>query len=120
MEDKSIVDMDARRGNFNNKTQLLHLQEKIFLKSSTGYEARLTDALVDMDKSSVHSDQPVKVKLLNGNLDAQESRYRRQRRAGDVRRRRVDGSQPRQQCSDDAGDRGALRSSARAKSPAKR
>ena len=71
MDDKSIVDLDARRGNFNNKTQLLHLQEKIFLKSSTGYEARLTDALVDMDKSSVRSDQPVQVKLLNGNLDAQ-------------------------------------------------
>jgi lipopolysaccharide export system protein LptC len=70
MEDKSTVDMDARRGNFNNKTQLLHLQENIFLKSSTGYEARLTDAVVDMSKSSVRSDQPVAVKLLNGNLDA--------------------------------------------------
>jgi lipopolysaccharide export system protein LptC len=71
MDDKSIVDLDARRGNFNNKTQLLHLQENIFLKSSTGYEARLTDAVIDMDKSAVRSDQPVKVKLLNGNLDAQ-------------------------------------------------
>lgn len=71
MDDKSIVDLDARRGNFNNKTQLLHLQDKIFLKSSAGYEAHLTDALIDMDKSAVHSDQPVKVKLLNGNLDAQ-------------------------------------------------
>jgi lipopolysaccharide export system protein LptC len=70
MEDQSRVFIDARRGNFNNKTSLLHLQEKVFLKSSTGYEAHLTDALVDMDKSSVHSDQPVKVKLLNGNLDA--------------------------------------------------
>jgi len=70
MEDQSQVFLDARRGNFNNKTQLLHLQEKVFLRSSTGYEAHLTDALVDMDKSSVHSDQPVKVKLLNGNLDA--------------------------------------------------
>ena len=71
MDDKSIVDLDARRGNFNNKTQLLHLQQDIFLKSSTGYEGRLTDAVIDMDKSSVRSDQPVKVKLLNGNLDAQ-------------------------------------------------
>ena len=71
MEDKSSVDMDARRGQFNNKTQLLHLQEKIFLKSTTGYEARLTDAFVDMDKGAVRSDQPVAVKLLNGNLDAQ-------------------------------------------------
>ena len=70
MEDRSTVDMDAKRGNFNNKTQLLHLQEDIFLKSSTGYEARLTDAVVDMDKSTVRSDQPVAVKLLNGNLDA--------------------------------------------------
>jgi len=70
MEDQTLVFIDARRGSFNNKTSLLHLQEKIFLKSSTGYEARLTDALVDMDKSSVRSDQPVKVKLLNGNLDA--------------------------------------------------
>ena len=71
MDDRSIVDLDARRGNFNNKTQLLHLQDDIFLKSSTGYEARLTDAVIDMDKSAVRSDQPVKVKLLNGNLDAQ-------------------------------------------------
>jgi lipopolysaccharide export system protein LptC len=70
MEDKSIVDVDARRGQFNNKTQLLHLQDDIFLKTSTGYEARLTDAMVDMDKSTVHSDRPVAVKLLNGNLDA--------------------------------------------------
>ena len=71
MENKSIVDMDARRGLFNNKTQLLRLKEKIFLKSSTGYEARLTEALVDMDKGTVLSEQPVAVKLLNGTLDAQ-------------------------------------------------
>ena len=70
MEDKTTVKLDARRGNFNNKAQLLHLQENIFLKSSTGYEAYLTDAFVNMEKSSVRSDQPVKVKLLNGNLDA--------------------------------------------------
>jgi lipopolysaccharide export system protein LptC len=71
MEDKSIVDMDARRGQFNNKTQMLHLQDSIFLRSSSGYEARLSDALVDMDKGTVRSDKPVAVKLLNGNLDAQ-------------------------------------------------
>jgi len=72
MEDKSIVDINARRGQLNNKTQLLHLQENIYLKASSGYEAWLTDAIVDMDKSTVHSDQPVKVKLINGNLDAKD------------------------------------------------
>jgi lipopolysaccharide export system protein LptC len=71
MEDKTVVDMDARNGLFNNKTQQLQLQDKIFLKSSTGYEARLTEAVVDMDKSTVVSDKPVAVKLLNGTLDAQ-------------------------------------------------
>ena len=71
MEDKSVIDMDARRGQFNNKTQLLHLFDDIFLKTSSGYEARLTDALVDMDKGTVRSETPVKVKMLNGTLDAQ-------------------------------------------------
>jgi lipopolysaccharide export system protein LptC len=41
MEDKSIVFMDARRGNFRNREQLLDLYEDVLLKS-TAYEARLS------------------------------------------------------------------------------
>jgi lipopolysaccharide export system protein LptC len=70
MEDKSIVLMDARKGFFNNKDQMLDLKDNIFLKSSTGYEARLSEARVDIAKGNVLSEKPVAVKLLNGTLDA--------------------------------------------------
>lgn len=74
MEDKTGLTMDARRGLFDTKTQLLDLKENIFLQSTTGYEARLTQAVVDMAGGTVSSDEPVAVKLLNGTLDAKRLR----------------------------------------------
>jgi len=68
MEDQTTVVMDARTGFFDTKTQLLDLHKDIFLQSSTGYEARMTHALVDIANSTVTSDEPVDVKLLNGTL----------------------------------------------------
>lgn len=74
MEDKTDIVMDARSGLFDTKTQLLNLKENIFLQSSTGYEARLTQAAVDLGSGTVSSDEPVAVKLLNGTLDANRLR----------------------------------------------
>lgn len=74
MEDKSTLSLDARTGKFNSKTQLLHLTKDIFLQTTTGYEARLTDAVVDIAKGTVDSNQPVDVKLLNGTLLGQRMR----------------------------------------------
>jgi lipopolysaccharide export system protein LptC len=74
MEDKSNVNMDANLGVFDTKTQILELKDNIFLKSSTGYEARLSEAVVDIAKGEVKSDHAVAVKLLNGTLDANRLR----------------------------------------------
>ena len=74
MEDQSTVTMDARTGFFDNKQQLLDLRQDIFLQSSTGYEARLTRALVDMNKGTVTSDEHVDVKLLDGTLTSDKLR----------------------------------------------
>jgi lipopolysaccharide export system protein LptC len=74
MEDKSTVTMDARTGYFDSKQQLLDLRKDIFLQSSTGYEAKLTQAYVDINKGSVTSDEHVDVKLLNGTLTADRLR----------------------------------------------
>lgn len=71
MEDKSGLTMDARSGLFDTKSQVLNLSDNIFLQSTTGYEARLSRARVDMVNGTVTSDEPVAVKLLNGTLDAQ-------------------------------------------------
>ncbi len=70
MEDKSTVMMEGDSGLFDTKIQILELKDRIFLRSSTGYEARLTQATVDMAKGTVDSSRPVAVKLLNGTLDA--------------------------------------------------
>ena len=74
MEDRSTVTMDARTGLFDSKQQLLDLRKDIFLQSSTGYEANLTQALVDINKGTVTSDEHVDVKLLNGTLSADKLR----------------------------------------------
>ena len=74
MEDRSTVTMDARTGYFDSKQQLLDLRKDIFLQSSTGYEAKLSQAYVDINKGTVTSDEHVDVKLLNGTLTADKLR----------------------------------------------
>ncbi|HEX9589284.1 MAG TPA: LPS export ABC transporter periplasmic protein LptC [Bradyrhizobium sp.] len=74
MEDQTTVTMDARNGLFDSKQQLLDLHKDIFLQSSSGYEARLTQAFVDIGKGSVTSEEHVDVKLLNGTLTADKLR----------------------------------------------
>jgi lipopolysaccharide export system protein LptC len=74
MEDRTTVTLDARNGLFDTKEQLLELRKDILLHSSTGYEARLTRAFVDMGKGTVTSDEHIDVKLLNGTLTADKLR----------------------------------------------
>jgi lipopolysaccharide export system protein LptC len=72
--DQSTVTLDAREGMMNNKDQLLDLHHDIFLQTSTGYEARLDQAFVDMGKGTVSSDSHVDVKLTNGTLSSDRLR----------------------------------------------
>ena len=69
MADKSTVEMTAPAGIYDVKGNTLTLNDDIALASSTGYAARLTHAVVDMKTGNIVSDQPVKVKLLNGSLN---------------------------------------------------
>jgi lipopolysaccharide export system protein LptC len=70
MADKSTVEMSANSGIYNVKTEILKLEDNIQLTSSTGYEGRLSEAEVDVRKGNVVSDKPVRIKLLNGFLNA--------------------------------------------------
>jgi lipopolysaccharide export system protein LptC len=74
MEDRTIVTMEASNGLFDTKQQILDLHKDIFLQSSTGYEARLSQALLDIGKGTVTSEEHVDVKLLNGTLTADRLR----------------------------------------------
>src|SRR6201747_1366046 len=73
-EDRSTVTMEARTGLFDTKANLLDLRKDIFLQSSTGYEARLSQAMLDIGKGTVTSEEHVDVKLLNGTLSADKLR----------------------------------------------
>jgi lipopolysaccharide export system protein LptC len=74
MEDRTTVTLDARTGLFDTKAQILDLRKDIFLQSSTGYEAVLSQAQVDIGKGIVTSEEHVDVKLLNGTLTADKLR----------------------------------------------
>lgn len=74
MEDQSIVMMDARTGLFNTKTQMLDLRRDVFLQTSTGYEVRLNQAMVDIANGAVSTDEGVDVKLTNGTIKANKLR----------------------------------------------
>jgi lipopolysaccharide export system protein LptC len=75
MEDQSTtLTLDAQTGLFDNKRQTLDLRKDILLQTSSGYEARLSQAFVDMAKGTVSSDEHVSVKLTNGTLSADRLR----------------------------------------------
>lgn len=70
MADKTTVNLWADDGMYDMKGDMLTLNNNIRLVSSTGYEARLSQAVIDVRKGNVVSDTPVSVKLLDGWLDA--------------------------------------------------
>ena len=70
MQDRSTLVLDANEGSFDNKQQQLGLRNNIVLRTSTGYEAYLSQAFVDMNQNTVTSDQHVDVKLTNGTLSS--------------------------------------------------
>jgi lipopolysaccharide export system protein LptC len=74
MEDGSTAYLDARSGKFDNKQQTLDLHKDIFMQTTSGYEARLSQAFVDMAKNTVTSDEHVDVKMTNGTVSSDRLR----------------------------------------------
>jgi len=68
--DKAVVEMTAASGLYHSKADQLILRDHIVMSSSSGYEGRLSEAVVDMKSGHIVSDKPVEVKLLNGLLNA--------------------------------------------------
>jgi lipopolysaccharide export system protein LptC len=70
MEDQSTVTLEALNGVMDTKQQQLELRKDIYLQSTAGYEAWLSQAFVDMGKATVTSDEHVDVKWSGGTLSA--------------------------------------------------
>jgi lipopolysaccharide export system protein LptC len=76
MEDKSTVNLSSPFGTYDMKTEMLNLAERVHLTSSTGYEARLSDAAIDVHKGIVVSEKPVWVKMKNAVINAKRLEVR--------------------------------------------
>ncbi len=70
MEDNSRVNITSNSGIYDLKADLLTLTDNVYLVSSTGYEVRLSECVVDVHKGHVVSEKPVWVKLTNGIINA--------------------------------------------------
>ena len=70
MQDKSTMELNAATGLYDAKAETLRLDRDIVLNSSTGYQGRLSEALVDIRKGNVISEHPVEIRLLQGTLNA--------------------------------------------------
>jgi lipopolysaccharide export system protein LptC len=70
LQDKAQVELTAASGTYDRGSDLLTLLDDILLTSTSGYEARLTQATVDVKAGHVVSQKPVEVKMLNGTLTA--------------------------------------------------
>jgi lipopolysaccharide export system protein LptC len=76
MEDKSMVNLTSNSGSYDMKSEMLMLTDKVHVVSSTGYEARLSEAAVDVHNGTVVSETPVWVKLTNGVINAKRLEIR--------------------------------------------
>jgi lipopolysaccharide export system protein LptC len=74
MKDKSTVHMSALGGTYDSKNETLKLVHNIKLDSTNGYSGLLSEATVDIKKGDVSSDHPVKLKMLQGTLNANRLR----------------------------------------------
>jgi lipopolysaccharide export system protein LptC len=69
-QDKSVMVLSAADGTFDRKSNVLTLTRDIVLKSSSGYEMHLEEAVMDTASGEVASDKPVQITSEQGNLKA--------------------------------------------------
>jgi lipopolysaccharide export system protein LptC len=61
MLDKNLFQTTARNGFFNTKSEQLTLNQNIIVTSSSGYQAVLSEAMVDIRAGKIVSEKPVEV-----------------------------------------------------------
>ena len=72
MQDQTTTDMTADAGIYDTKHETLQLDRNIVLISSNGNKGRLEQAMIDVRKGNVVSDQPVELEFLQGVLNAKK------------------------------------------------
>ena len=70
MHDRSQVELSAATGLFDTKAEVLTLENDILVTSTSGYEGRLSQAVINTRTGNIVSEKPVALKMLNGTINA--------------------------------------------------
>jgi lipopolysaccharide export system protein LptC len=70
MKDRVVVETTAKTGFYNTKIEQLTLHQNIVVTSSSGYQAFLSEAVVDVRVGKVVSDKPVEVRTQAWTINA--------------------------------------------------
>jgi lipopolysaccharide export system protein LptC len=70
MQGDAVFETTAKNGLYNSKTELLTLSNDIVVTSTNGYEALLSEAVLDVRAGKIVSEKPVVVKTSTLNIDA--------------------------------------------------
>lgn len=70
MQDSDVVVITAKSGTYNTKGDNVVLREHVVVTSAQGFNAKLREAVVDMKKGNVVSEQPVDIKMPTGTIKA--------------------------------------------------
>lgn len=68
--DKSTIHLSSKDGIYNRKTSILNLDHNVIIKSSSGYEMHLDEAIVDTANGEVVSNKPVAVFTQDATLNS--------------------------------------------------
>ncbi len=70
MKDKAVFETTAKSGLYNSKTEQLALSQDIVVTSSSGYQALLSEAVLDIKTGKIVSEKPVEVKTATWTINA--------------------------------------------------
>jgi lipopolysaccharide export system protein LptC len=70
MRDNTTFETTANNGLYNTKTEQLKLEQNVVVTTSSGYQARLAEATVDMKGGKITSEKPVEVKTSDWTINA--------------------------------------------------
>jgi lipopolysaccharide export system protein LptC len=70
MQDKISYETSAKMGIYNTRTEMLTLQQNVVVTSSGGYQARLSEAVIEIRSGKIVSEKPVDVKGLQWTVSA--------------------------------------------------
>lgn len=70
MQGDAVFETTAQSGLYNSKTELLTLSNNIVVTSTNGYEALLSEAVLDVRAGKIVSEKPVVVKTSTLNINA--------------------------------------------------